>query len=134
MTRRRMQLVLFSGCWLLVAIANFAVSDLLRWHPDYVGGLALATAIGTLYLALIPSSAVAYRASGTLAIGTLGLRVASLTLGYTNGDPGDAPWFAASAAALAVMLGFLYWNWWLREVKAWHEAHRDIRSLVDDSG
>lgn len=120
----RRWLFTYGICWLLLSVANFQVSTQFRWAPDVTGALGLGTGALVLALAIRPHSVTAYRFGGTLAIGTLMFRTASIGVGFFAPHNPDALWILLPSFALTVILGSLYWAWWLNDVKRWHEAHK----------
>lgn len=129
-------LAAFTGCWILVAIANMAVVDgfsaVAGWRPEVVSLLALGSAVCSFSLAVNPRAVLPFRVGGTFAIGTLCARVASIVLGTLLHGGTDAPWYTAAALGVVSMLAILYWRWWLTDVKIWHEAYKHLGASIHD--
>lgn len=123
---RRWRLLGASVCWILIAVANFGISDAQRWYPDLVAYMSLLCAACTALLALRPETSLAFRVGGTLAVGTLTLRVFSLFEGGLKSGDVDAVWIVLAQVGITVMLASTYARWWLTDVKWWHEAHKQI--------
>jgi hypothetical protein len=123
-TAMRIVLGIISLCFLIIAVANAALSGDARWFPDVVATLSFVAAILIIWLCIDPSSTVAYRFGGTMAFGALLFRVVSVGAGFVQGDQVDAVALAIGNAALTLMLIVLYGRWWLYDVKAWHRRDR----------
>lgn len=113
-------------CWGLLAVGNLVVSDDQRWYPDIVGIFSGVTGVCVFGLAVAPRTVLAYRAGGTLAVGTLVLRCASILEGQAQGTGGDTVWLGMAAVGITAMLTFCYGRWWLTDVKLWHETHKRV--------
>jgi len=120
----RVRLVGGAVCWLMVGIANVAITYRFDWYPRLVGIMALCTAACTLILAIRPATGFAYRYGGTLAVGTLVLRGVSVVEGAMRTEDADFVWLAMNQIAITALLGGTYAWGWLHEVKTWHRAHR----------
>lgn len=116
--RTRRQLLGFTVGWFAVAGTDVFISGALRWNPQITAVLAFGAAVTTLLLVIMPWSRVAFRASGTFAIGTILYRVASITFGAR--PYADALPIAIVTGIFAIMLARLYWMWWLERVGPWH--------------
>lgn len=127
----RTVMALFSACWFTIGIANLGISDELRWNPQVPGMLALACSACTGAMFFCPQSSWFYRLGGTFAIGTIAARTGSIVLGVFFRESPDAPWYTAATIGITIMLGVLYWRWWLTEVSVWHLSRKDAGRLAD---
>lgn len=116
--------------WAVVGVCNWFILPTHRWAPELVAVLAVATAICGFVFAYRPETVWAYRLEGTLAIGTLFLRSASIVLGEVFGDDSDALWISASTVITTAMFALIYWYWWLGDVKRWHEIRKHTSNGV----
>jgi hypothetical protein len=89
---------------------------------------AALSAICTVILLVSPRTTFAFRYGGTLAEGTLFLLGASLLLGLVRVHEPQLVWITMSAVGLLTMLGFTYANWWLYDLKDWHQTHRSLEA------
>jgi hypothetical protein len=122
----RWRLAGISLCWLLLTISSSLISDIALWFPKATALLSLACAACTAALALRPSLDIAYRWGGALAIGALVLRGGSILAAQVRDQNDDYLWAFVANLGLTIMLAFLYANWWLVDVKQWHQTHRII--------
>jgi hypothetical protein len=129
-TAMRVVLGIVSFCFLVIAVANAALTGNARWFPDVVAALSVVAALLIIWLCVDPGSTIAYRFGGTAAFGALLFRVVSVAAGFIQGDEVDAVPLAMGNAALTLMLIVLYGRWWLEDVAAWQRQwrqHRDHR-------
>lgn len=122
----RWQLAGISLCWIIIAVANIGVENA-RWYADVTAGFSLSGAVCAVILAFRPTNEVAYRWGGVLAVGALTARCATIISSEIRNDSNDYLWLAIVQIALNVLLGALYADWWLTDLKDWHAAHRAIR-------
>lgn len=121
---RRWQLTGAALCWSCIAVSMYALTDQFLYLPDIVAFFAALSAICTVIVLVRPGTVFAFRYGGTLAEGTLFLLGASLVLGLAHIEEPQLVWIVTSAVGLLAMLGFTYANWWLYDLKHWHQAHR----------
>jgi hypothetical protein len=122
--RFRWQLAIICLCWTVVSLANFGIENA-RWYADATGVLALGSAACMAFLAWRPTNEFAYRWGGALVVGALTLRVVTIIATEIYNDTTlDDLWLAIVQMALIGLLGVLYADWWLTDLKDWHLAHR----------
>lgn len=111
-------------CWAVIGGAQFAAAQRIDWYPSLVAILALCAAVCTGFLAVRPSSELAYRWAGTLAVGALILRSVTVVEAAWRAETSEFVWLAADQVAITALLAGTYAWSWLHEVKTWHRAHR----------
>lgn len=113
-----------AACWAIIAGANLVAAKRIEWYPSLVAIFALGAAGCMTVLALKPTSEVAYRWGGTLAVGTLVLRAVTVIEAELRAESSDFLWLTIDQVAFTALLGGTYAWSWLHEVKTWHRAHR----------
>jgi hypothetical protein len=113
-------------CWAVVAIANIGIEHA-RWYPDVTAGFSVASALCAAALAFRPSFDFAYRWGGVMAVGALTLRCVTIVSTEIRAEGNDYLFLAIVQLAINVLLGALYADWWLTDVKDWHILHRAMR-------
>jgi hypothetical protein len=121
---KRKWLYVLAFAWFVNGVSYLGVSSQRRWAPNVVGFLGIGCAACLVLVALRPRTVFAYRFGGTLAIGSLLFRCASVILGLFTNHDSDAVWISMSAVGTTLMLCSLYWTWWLDDVKEWHERQK----------
>lgn len=119
-------------CWFVIGFCYVFMSESRRWQPDLVGYLAFGTSAATFAFVARPWDVWAFRLAGTLGVGCLLFRMASVVMGLFGANDVDAIYITTSGTATTAMLLAFYWTWWLRQVQVWHEEQKALKRARDE--
>lgn len=105
--------------WIVLAISNglFASHLLTDW---LVAGLSASAGLCAGVLVFKPPSRSAYRLGGTLGIGAIAARIATILTQTNMMSVNDI----ITSITVNVMFFVVYWTWWLDAVGPWHIMKR----------